>query len=257
MCYLQVRDGFPYLPRIRGCFTPSLSSYSQLICHLVFSRVRRKRCDRTLPTCEACKRNILICVYTESPVPGEAVTQRPLGIPKTLSSIAIFMKDPTLQIHEPSQDHENHPHLHHQLTFQKLQPSRMPMQLLPLKRRESRFLYDHYLHRTALMLSATRKELNPFVNVLLPIATWSDLVLQSVLALSGMHFGEEKSTDHMVATYEHYAQALRSLKYGLTKFVSGQTELALELFTTTLIFCFMEVRNSKYGNTVSNRENSV
>lgn len=67
------------------------------------------------------------------------------------------------------------------------------------------------------------------------------MVLQAVLALSGVHFGEEKSSHHVVATYEHYAQALRSLKYGLTKFVTGQPELALELLVTTLLFCFMEV----------------
>jgi hypothetical protein len=94
------------------------------------------------------------------------------------------------------------------------------------------------------MLSATPTEHSPFVKILLPIAAWSDIVLQAVLALSGVHFEAQKSANRVVATYEHFAQALRGLKYGLTKFVSGQTELAMELVVTTLLFCFIEVLNS-------------
>lgn len=67
------------------------------------------------------------------------------------------------------------------------------------------------------------------------------MVLQAVLALSGVHFERHSPEKHIVATYEHFAQALRSLKYGLTRFVAGQTDLALELSVTTLLFCFIEV----------------
>ena len=91
------------------------------------------------------------------------------------------------------------------------------------------------------MLSATNGDQNPFENILLSIAASSDMVLQAVLALSGMHLSGEKSTELVVATHEHYALALRGLKYGLTKFVNGKTELALELTVTTLLFCFLEV----------------
>lgn len=91
------------------------------------------------------------------------------------------------------------------------------------------------------MLSAAPTEHSPFVKILLPIAAWSDTVLQAVLSLSGVHYEAQHSPNRLVATYEHSAQALRGLKYGLTKFVSGQTELALELAFTTLLFCFIEV----------------
>ncbi|KAK9238149.1 C6 zinc finger domain protein [Lipomyces kononenkoae] len=69
------------------------------------------------------------------------------------------------------------------------------------------------------------------------------------VTLSGVHYGEQKSTLHAVATYEHCAQALRSLKHGLTRFASGQTDLALELLITTLLFCLAEsIRGDRDGN---------
>ncbi|KAF4949082.1 hypothetical protein FGADI_9156 [Fusarium gaditjirri] len=75
------------------------------------------------------------------------------------------------------------------------------------------------------------------------------MILQGVLALSGVHFETQNRASHLVATYEHLAQALRGLKYGLTRFVSGQNDLALELLVTTLLFCFIEcVRGDTDGN---------
>ncbi|OAL40444.1 hypothetical protein AYO20_00180 [Fonsecaea nubica] len=121
---------------------------------------------------------------------------------------------------------------------------------LPTIGPESKFLHDHYLHRTACALSAAQKGQSPFVNLLLPLASCSDLILQAVLSLSGVHFGEEdKSSQQAVVTYGHYAQALRGLKYGLTKFASGQTDLALELLLATLLLCFIEgIRGDTEGN---------
>lgn len=127
----------------------------------------------------------------------------------------------------------------------------LPIQLLPLQRPESKFLYEHYVCRTAHFLSVAEKDLNPFLNILLPIAGCSDLVLQAVLALSGVHLGDQAAR-YTVATYEHYAQALRAVKHGLTGFVSGQTDLALELLIATLLFCFLEVRNSSMASLATN-----
>lgn len=92
------------------------------------------------------------------------------------------------------------------------------------------------------MLSATPLDHSPFINILLPIAAWSDMVMQAVLALSGVHAAAHQVRSiHTIATYEHLAQALRGLKYGLTKFVAGNTELGLELTLTALLLCFIEV----------------
>jgi hypothetical protein len=50
------------------------------------------------------------------------------------------------------------------------------------------------------------------------------------------------------ATWTHLGLALRSLKYGLTKMVShpGGCD-PVPLLTTTLVMCFLEVRNWRGG----------
>jgi hypothetical protein len=45
--------------------------------------------------------------------------------------------------------------------------------------------------------------------------------------------------------WSHLAQALRALKYGLTKHVTGDEEQALPLLVTTHVLCFVEVRLEK------------
>lgn len=197
---------------------------------MLVHRHRRKKCDRRKPTCEACERNILICVYPQNGVCDASPSQNTSAIESRTS----LLKTSSSHIFTPTRGHEDR-----RGSLQQLR--RTPTQLLSLTRPESSFLHEHYLNRTAPMLSATQTGQSPFVKVLLPMAAWSDMILQGVLALSGVHFETQMPANHLVATYEHFAQALRGLKYGLTRFVSGQTELALELLVTTLLFCFIEV----------------
>ncbi|KAJ5343219.1 C6 zinc finger domain protein [Penicillium brevicompactum] len=81
---------------------------------------------------------------------------------------------------------------------------------------------------------------NPFVDVLVPVALQSDMVLQALLTLSGVHLLQKGSHCYDLTIWEHQAQALRSLKYGVTKFVMSEDDLAYSLSICTLIFCFIE-----------------
>ncbi|KAF5615596.1 C6 zinc finger domain protein [Fusarium tjaetaba] len=208
----------------------------------VTCRHRRKKCDQRKPTCKACERNILICVYPQNAVGDAGPSHKTTAAELQESRTSLVKTSPSSHILSSSRGNEDRRNSLQQLR-------RTPNQILSLTRPESSFLHDHYLNRTARMLSATYTGQNPFVKVLLPLAAWSDMILQGVLALSGVHFESQKPANHLVATYEHLAQALRGLKYGLTRFVSGQTDLALELLVTTLLFCFIEcVRGDTDGN---------
>ncbi|RFU27501.1 hypothetical protein B7463_g8841, partial [Scytalidium lignicola] len=113
-------------------------------------------------------------------------------------------------------------------------------------------LYEHWINNTANALSALQGHRNAFVTELPKIALqYPNMVLQSLLALSGIHYGNRNRNNNVIRqlTYTHLGQALQALKYGLTKHVSGAENNALPLLVTTLIFCFVEtVRGDDKGN---------
>jgi len=112
-------------------------------------------------------------------------------------------------------------------------------------------LYEHWIFCTGNALSALQGHRNAFVTELPKIALqYPDMVLQSLLALSGIHYcNKNKNNIVQQLTYTHLAQALQAMKYGLTKHVSGEDNNALPLLVATLIFCFIEtVRGDDKGN---------
>lgn len=115
-----------------------------------------------------------------------------------------------------------------------------------LKDANSSMLYEHWILDTANALSALQGHRNAFVTELPKIALqYPDMVLQSLLALSGIHYcNRSKNNAIQQLTYTHLAQAIQAVKYGLTKHVSGEDNNALPLLVTTLIFCFIEVCSS-------------
>lgn len=181
---------------------------------------RRKRCDLRKPICMACQRNFLICAWTSGRVTSgeDAATslahERSDAVPPRSSSSVPIAAPRTY----PSNS----------LDFISKHPN-------------SQFLFSHFIERTAPAVSTLSQGSNPFLQVLLPVALRSDMVLQATLALSGIHHLEEGCHSYSQTTWEHYAQALRSLKYGLTRFAVVDQVLALPLSICTLLFCFMEV----------------
>lgn len=195
---------------------------------------RRKKCDLTKPVCRGCQRNFLLCSWDS---PNLALGTTP-GEQQSPSTRRWSTQSPTQQSKAAQTE-----------VIASLQASmasaarfsRSPNNLHPaLKRPESQFLFTHFLHRTAGVLSVSKGH-NPFVDVLVPVALQSDMVLQALLTLSGVHLLQGGTQCYGAATWEHQAQALRSLKYGVTKFVMSETDLAYSLSICTLIFCFIEV----------------
>ncbi len=104
----------------------------------------------------------------------------------------------------------------------------------------SRILFEYYYHKTASHVSAHPQNFNPFIKQLMPWAVSNDLILQSLLAWSGSHLSII-STEVKETTCLHYAQAIRGIKYGLTKHAAGEEDVVMQLLISTLMLCFIEV----------------
>jgi hypothetical protein len=111
----------------------------------------------------------------------------------------------------------------------------------------SQMLYQHWLFETANNLSALRGFGKEFAMELPKLALrYLDTVLQSLLALSGIHYCNKNGNPAVKElAWSHLAQTLRSLKYGLTKHMTGSESQALPLLFTTLVLCIVEVRYSE------------
>lgn len=111
----------------------------------------------------------------------------------------------------------------------------------------SKMLYEHYVSKTANGCSGWQDDRNPFITQILSLAMSNDLVLQSVLALSGVHYCNNSSNETAsLVTWTHYARAISGLKYGVTKHVTGVATDPLPLLAATLLLCFIEVRTSLF-----------
>lgn len=79
--------------------------------------------------------------------------------------------------------------------------------------------------------------------LLLPLSQYNDLVLQSVLVVSGVHLLQKGgvSSELHAATWSHYAVVLRSLKHGLTDLSQKDHEQVLSLLLSSLLLYFAEV----------------
>lgn len=106
---------------------------------------------------------------------------------------------------------------------------------------ESKYLLDHYLHRTGKMASAHIGAFTPFTDSLLPIAHSSNVLLESMLTFSSFHLAARAPHTPPVNTFEHHALALRSVKLGITQYASGDKEAGLQLFLSMVMLCCVEV----------------
>ncbi|KAJ5106898.1 hypothetical protein N7456_003573 [Penicillium angulare] len=132
----------------------------------IVCRRRRKRCDLRKPTCGGCERNALLCRWELATDTGD---QLPLGADAPTS----MSENPPLHITRMSLGVASH----------------------MLKSPISSLLYSHYLDETGNAISANRGPLNSFIRLLPCLAmTYPNTVLQSLLALSGVHYGSPLKT---------------------------------------------------------------
>ncbi|OBT81378.1 hypothetical protein VE02_10233 [Pseudogymnoascus sp. 03VT05] len=88
-------------------------------------------------------------------------------------------------------------------------------------------------------MSVHRGNENPFLAELIPVAFTHDIVFEAILTLSGIHYAESNNIPVDETTWLHYGQAIQSLKFKLTSFVSGD-DTGLMLLVTALLLCTIE-----------------
>lgn len=105
----------------------------------------------------------------------------------------------------------------------------------------SKRLFYHYLHRTNKAIAICQGTRNPFVADLIPMAMSSDLILDSLLACSGIHYADLAGSPVEQTTWLHYGQAIQGQKFGLTRLAEGQDQLLVPLLVTAMLLCIVEV----------------
>ncbi|KAH7169460.1 fungal-specific transcription factor domain-containing protein [Fusarium sp. MPI-SDFR-AT-0072] len=191
-------------------------------------RQRKKKCDEGKPNCSNCLRNHVRCRW-----PGPA------------------SRDDDGDSRTPTEP------------LQQLEPKRGGMERdavatwnnrgVPLLSREracsltsvSSTLFEHYLTQTAALLVPLPMSHNPFIRLILPVAFSDDLVMHSILALSGSHLGHQQvnSVEIQHATWRHYLVVIRSLRSEIQDHaaVSDNPDKTLRLLMVLIILCHLEV----------------
>ena len=110
-------------------------------------------------------------------------------------------------------------------------------------------MYRNYVTRTANTVSTLQDADNPFITILLPLAEYNSLVLDSLLALSAAHLWKQPErtagAEQWMTTHEMLA--VRGLKHGLTNMASqskgDRSGTSVVMIITTLLLCLVEVRS--------------
>ncbi|KAJ6102208.1 hypothetical protein N7486_004635 [Penicillium sp. IBT 16267x] len=137
-------------------------------------RRRKKKCDEQKPICTACLRNSLGCLWPDSSPQGEFTPQlQALDTRLAIESDAralVFVAHPNFPTGSIPSCPSNFA---------------LPGSISPVS--ETWRLLDHYLKDTANRLSCLQDSQNPFLHTLLPAALNDELLMNSILALSGAH----------------------------------------------------------------------
>ncbi|KAJ5110847.1 hypothetical protein N7532_001382 [Penicillium argentinense] len=186
-------------------------------------KMRRKKCDERTPTCVACARNVLLCAWDSELPPSK---------PHNSGGKELMTKSQRLLRHQSAP----------KSMISDMALSMAPNAIHPqLAHPKTNFLYSFFYARAAQTLSIKDEEGNPFVHVLMPMAATSDIVFQAMLAFSGVIYEQQHSDALATTTWEHYAQAIRSLKHMLTLYVDNQVDRGTELVATVLLLLSLEV----------------
>lgn len=110
-----------------------------------------------------------------------------------------------------------------------------------LKQPASRRLFHHYLYRTHKVMAICQGTKNPFLRELIPMAMSNDLILNGLLAFSGIHYADLTGNRVDEVTWLHYGQTIQGEKFGLTLLAQGRREALVPLLVTAMLLCIVEV----------------
>jgi hypothetical protein len=116
-----------------------------------------------------------------------------------------------------------------------------PCAMAPL----SVYFLSHFLTHTASFFAMGPLHENPFVTLLVPLASTDDLLMHSLLALSGAHMASKDPTNQEVycAMSLHYARLISGLRAEFAQLQDGHHLVQKErLLCLLLVACHYEVR---------------
>ncbi|KAI1338672.1 fungal-specific transcription factor domain-containing protein [Xylariaceae sp. FL0016] len=127
--------------------------------------------------------------------------------------------------------------------------------MLPLSAREDRYLYHHYVTIVARSLCvSSRQEDNPYLRLLLPLASASSAVMGAVLALSACHLQHNGGYSEYVRTgLGHQTRAIAALNKLIDEgstpnSPSDPFDTCLLALAAVLLFCIIDIRQSDSTN---------
>ncbi|KAG0649106.1 Sterol uptake control 2 [Hyphodiscus hymeniophilus] len=207
-----------YKPRISRNFPRSRNGC--LTC-----KSRKKKCDETHPVCGCCAKKNLDCSWPESKAQKEGARHhvaaqlrlKPGELNKSqVSSYSLMGSSSSLLCHQWS--------LSYSREF--------------LNNPNSRLLFDRYLSRTSVQLGIISPKGNPFIHCVLPLAFSDKLVMNCILALAGVEYGEEIPAVTVPTIWKHYSLVLRDLKASVSQ--GMQEEKRLHLLLVTIFLAIFE-----------------
>lgn len=186
-------------------------------------RRRKKKCDERKPRCIACTRNYQQCTWpaatarrnAQHPVPYVALQERTSSPDQVDPLVPWSIR-----------------------TGSFLSPLRASA-LTEI----SNILFAHYLAETGSLLSALPPGgNNPFLTVLVPLCCNDDLLMHSLLTLSGSHMGFQSTRIEVyTATCRHYSIAIRTLRDCICDFTTSDASRAMRILLALIMLSFFEV----------------
>lgn len=186
-------------------------------------RLRKKKCDERKPKCIACTRNCQQCTWPAAPMSRNVRDPVPYVVPQERTS---------------SPD---------QVDTSVRWSIRTGSFLSPLRASAltdiSNILFAHYLAETGSLLSALPPGgNNPFLTVLVPLCCNDDLLMHSLLALSGSHMGfQSTGIEVYMATCRHYSIAIRTLRNCICDFTAMDASRAMRILLALMMLSVFEV----------------
>lgn len=186
-------------------------------------RRRKKKCNERKPTCIGCVRNSLQCVW-----PATDSCRKPQKAMLCAAS----------QDRKVNSNHDDPSAQWSILTNSFVSPTKATT----LTETSSLF-FTHYINVTANVLSTSSPDSNnPLVTLLVPLCYNDDLLMHSLLAISGAHMNCSNSGIEMyLATYRHYSIVIRTIRDCVSNHTTLDVPQSLRMLLALVMLSFFEV----------------
>lgn len=199
-------------------------------------RHRKKKCDEARPRCVGCRRKNIECIWPmdqdETPTTTSPLASSSVGSPTEecpsggggSSTLGTTDTSTAATIWSAS--------------LGSFLDSRRSCALTPA----SPLLLQHYISTTATMLPMPLKE-NAFLSQIIPVASMDDMVMHSILAVSGAHMNFENTSPKPIqlAILGHYSSLVRQLVIEASDLRALCVDRLARLLLILVMLCHFEV----------------